>query len=392
MRTKQQAFFCFLILLAALLLFPVLQSAGANDSMPAPKVSHADAPASVPTSAASMAVIECSTGRLLYAKNEDEKRPMASTTKICTAATVLDCCEDLEKVIEVPDKAVGVEGSSIYLQKGEKVKIIDLLYGLMLQSGNDCAEALAITVGGSIEGFAEKMNETARRAGATDSHFVTPHGLHDDDHYTTAHDLCKIAAYAFRNPVFAEIVATKKHTMPWEGRDYPRVLVNKNKILSTYEGGDGVKTGFTKKAGRCLVSSATRNGMRVIAAVLNCGPMFEECAALMDKAFDEYSLCRVADGTQIAQTVAVRDGKSESVDVRGKESFFYPLRADEQDEIRVEVSCENELRAPVVADTVAGNFRVYLRNQLLFEGKLYTINTVAERDVGDKLKDLIEAW
>ncbi len=387
MSAKRPALFCFLFLLAALLLLPAWQAAGAQECAPA----VADY-AVADTSAASMAVIESSTGRVLYGKNISVKRPMASTTKICTAATVLDNCDDLEKVITVPDKAVGVEGSSIYLQKGEKVKIIDLLYGLMLQSGNDCAEALALCVGGDLSKFADMMNETARRAGATDSHFVTPHGLHHDEHYTTALDLCKITAYAFRNPVFTKIVATKKHTMPWEGRNYPRVLVNKNKILSTYAGGDGVKTGFTKKAGRCLVSSATRNGMRVIAAVLDCGPMFEDCAALMDKAFSEYALCQVADGAQIEREICVAGGKKGSVTARGKGTFYYPLREEERGDVRVEVSCASALDAPVALDTPAGNFSVYLKNQLLFDGKLYTIDTVAERGVPEKWKDLIGAW
>jgi len=146
------------------------------------------------THAQCMAVIECGTGRLLYSKSHETKRPMASTTKICTAITVLENCDDLQKTITVPDKAVGVEGSSIYLQKGEKVKIIDLLYGLMLQSGNDCAEALAIIIGGSLEDFVALMNETAKKAGAKNSNFVTPHGLHDDNHYTTAYELALITA------------------------------------------------------------------------------------------------------------------------------------------------------------------------------------------------------
>ena len=270
MKLAKPAILGFLLLLATILLFPVMQYAKAEEAAYVGAI----------TSAKAMAVIEASTGRLLYEKSKDLKLPMASTTKICTAITVIENCDNIEKTVTVPDKAVGVEGSSIYLQKSEKVKIIDLLYGLMLQSGNDCAEALAITVGGSIEHFAAMMNETAAKAGATNSNFVTPHGLHDDNHYTTAYDLALISAYAFKNPVFEQIVSTKKHIMPWEGRNYPRVIVNKNKILSTYEGGDGVKTGFTKKAGRCLVSSATRDGMRIIAVVLNCGPMFEDCASL----------------------------------------------------------------------------------------------------------------
>ncbi|MDE7395275.1 MAG: D-alanyl-D-alanine carboxypeptidase, partial [Clostridiales bacterium] len=312
MKAKKSVLFCLLLALGVAIVAPL-------------RATRALATPPANTSAASMAVIEASSGRLLYAKNGNAKRPIASTTKICTAITVLENCDDIEKTIVVPDAAVGVEGSSIYLQKGEKVKIIDLLYGLMLRSGNDCATALAITVGGSVEQFAALMNETAIKAGATDSHFVNPHGLHHDEHYTTACDLAKITAYAFKNETFEKIVATKTHVMPWEGRDYPRTMHNKNKILSTYEGGDGVKTGFTKKAGRCLVSSATRNGMRVIAVVLNCGPMFEECAALMDKAFEEYSLfCPIEN--PIEAQASVKDGKEGNVSLTSKDTFLYPIK------------------------------------------------------------------
>lgn len=382
MKLAKPAILGFLLLLATILLFPVMQYAKAEEA----------AYVGATTSAKAMAVIEASTGRLLYEKSKDLKLPMASTTKICTAITVIENCDNIEKTVTVPDKAVGVEGSSIYLQKSEKVKIIDLLYGLMLQSGNDCAEALAITVGGSIEHFAAMMNETAAKAGATNSNFVTPHGLHDDNHYTTAYDLALISAYAFKNPVFEQIVSTKKHIMPWEGRNYPRVIVNKNKILSTYEGGDGVKTGFTKKAGRCLVSSATRDGMRIIAVVLNCGPMFEDCASLMDKAFDEYKMRKVADGAEITASISVSGGKKENVAAGGSGAYYYPLCENEIDKIRIEVNPAESLGAPVKTHTEVGNFKIYLENQLLFEEKLYTIDSVAELDYGDKLNDLIENW
>ena len=248
---------------------------------------------SVQTSAQSMLLLENSTNRVLYERNADKKRPMASTTKIVTAITVIENASDLERTVKVPSAAVGVEGSSVYLEHDEELKIIDLLHGLMLQSGNDCAVALAITVGGSVEKFAEMMNVTAKKAGATNSNFVNPHGLHDDNHYTTARDLALISSYAMKNPVFESIVSTKRYTMPWMGRDYDRVVMNKNKILSTFDGGDGIKTGYTKRAGRCLVSSATRDGMRVICVVLDCGPMFEECGALMERAFSEYKLEKV---------------------------------------------------------------------------------------------------
>ena len=162
--------------------------------------------------AASMITTEAGSGRVLYEKNADSRRPMASTTKIATAITVIDNVPDLEKQVVIPDCAVGVEGSSIYLSKGETASIRDLLYGLMLQSGNDCAVALAVTTAGSVEKFAALMNETARKCGANDTNFVTPHGLHDDNHYTTAYDMAMIAKEAMENETFREIAAASDYT------------------------------------------------------------------------------------------------------------------------------------------------------------------------------------
>lgn len=237
------------------------------------------------SSASAMALIDGDTGELLFSKNCDERREPASTTKICTAITVLEHWTMLDIPVAVPDEAIGVEGSSIYLQKGEMLSVRDLLYGLMLQSGNDCAVALAMIVGDSVEGFAELMNETAKKAGALNTNFVNPHGLHHDDHYTTAYDLCMISYYAMKNDVFREIVATKRHRMPYHNHDYDRNFPNKNKMLYNYQGGNGIKTGFTKASGRCLVSSATRNDKTYICTVLNCGDMWEESARLLDRAF-----------------------------------------------------------------------------------------------------------
>lgn len=241
----------------------------------------------VASSASAMALIDGDTGELIYSKNCDDRRYPASTTKICTAITVLENTTILDLPMPIPNEAVGVEGSSLYLQRGEMLSVRDLLYGLMLQSGNDCAVALAVIVGGSVPGFVKLMNETAVKAGAENTHFVTPNGLHDDEHYTTARDLCAISCYAMKNEIFREIVASKRHRTSYYGHDYDRNFPNKNKILFNYEGGNGIKTGFTKRSGRCLVSSATRNGKTYICTVLNCGDMFEECMRLMDKAFSE---------------------------------------------------------------------------------------------------------
>lgn len=344
-------------------------------------------------SAECMIVMERDTERVLNEKNADKKRPMASTTKIATAITVIDNVTDLDKIVRVPAAAVGVEGSSIYLEKNEELTVRDLLYGLMLQSGNDCAAALAITTAGSIENFAALMNETAAKVGADNTNFVNPHGLHHDEHYTTARDLGKITAYAMKNTIFREIVGTKRYVMPWKDREYDRVIVNKNKILSTYEGGDGVKTGYTKKAGRCLVASATRDGMNVIAVVLNCGPMFEDCRQLLDGAFAEYSLKDVSKAVDLSSVSAiVTDGKAQSTRLETEKGLFYPLTESEYGAIRFEVSGVDSMSAPVHIGDENGKIKFYSGNRLLFERKLYSIEEVASLDYSDILYDIVGRW
>lgn len=341
--------------------------------------------------AASMITTEAGSGRVLYEKNADSRRPMASTTKIATAITVIDNVPDLEKTVVIPDCAVGVEGSSIYLSKGETASIRDLLYGLMLQSGNDCAVALAVTTAGSVEKFAALMNETARKCGANDTNFVTPHGLHDDNHYTTARDLAKISAYAMKNATFREIVSSKRHTMPWAGHDCDRAILNKNKILTTFDGGDGIKTGYTKKAGRCLVASATRDGMTIISVVLDCGPMFEECRNLMEKAFEEYSL---VDITALAPDVKaeVRDGAKKTVTLRPTATSTYPLTKEETERLIFEEKGVKPMRGGIKRGTENGKICVTLEKRLLFESKLFTIEEVEPLPVRDILLGIAREW
>lgn len=209
--------------------------------------------------------IEADGGKVLDESNADARKYPASTTKILTALVVLENVPSDMK-FRVPDCAVGVEGSSIYLKRGEVVKVGDLLYGLMLRSGNDAAVALAVATAGTVERFAAMMNERARRAGARNSHFVNPHGLHDNDHYTTARDLALITAEAYRNEDFRRIVSTSSITVG-EGEN-TRVLYNKNKLLSQVEGANGVKTGYTTKSGKCLVGGAVKDGVQRISVVL----------------------------------------------------------------------------------------------------------------------------
>ena len=344
------------------------------------------------TSAECMALLEVTTGRVLYQKNMHTKRAPASTTKILTAIVVIENTQDLDKLHKIPDSAVGVEGSSIYLERGEELSVRDLLYGLMLQSGNDCAESLAIITAGSKEKFSEMMNATAKRIGAQNSNFVTAHGLDAEGHYTSAYDLALISCYALQNADFAEIAKTKKHSAPWKGRDYDRVIVNKNKLLKSFEGCDGVKTGYTKKAGRTFVSSATRNGMQVVCAVLNCGPMFEDTARLMNAAFNEFTMYTPASKNEVVANLAVEKSRTSSVALGVVNPSCYPLRESEIAQLKLEVEVPSSKEAPIHLGENVGKIKISLDNNLLFEVKLFTMEVADSLSLKDALKDIADRW
>ncbi len=300
-------------------------------------------------------VMEMNSRRVLYEKSGDLRLPMASTTKIITCITVLELCDNLQEEIIIPAEATQIEGSSVYLKAGEKYTVEDLLYGLMLRSGNDCATALALYCSGSIQNFSAKMNETAQKAGALDSRFQNPHGLPAKDHYTTAHDLGLITCYAMQSPIFRKIVSTESY----EKRGWK----NKNKMLTTYEGGVGVKTGYTKQAGRCLVSAATRNEMTLICVVLNCSTTYERSIKLLDDAFYAYEYALLLDKNtplQIDDTKKI--GYSEK-------SYYYPLLKEEKDLINIYTKPSLNTKST----EIIGEFEIYLSKRLLFLGNLYKL-------------------
>ena len=241
----------------------------------------------VGTSAKACVIIDQASGRVLLSHNADAALPMASTTKVMTALLALERGRLTDPVTCGP-QAFGVPGTSIYLSLGETLTLEQMLWGLMLASGNDAAVAIAEHIGGTTEEFCRMMTARAAELGCTNTVFLTPHGLPCEGHYTTARDLALIAREAMTHDKFREIVSSTRATIPWEGRGYDRVLNNKNKLLTTYEGAVGVKTGYTKKAGRCLVFGAEREGMRILGVVLHCADWFDEAARLMDLAFARY--------------------------------------------------------------------------------------------------------
>ena len=239
------------------------------------------------TAARSAVLMERDSRRVLYAQNENERLPMASTTKIMTALVVAENCQP-DEIVTVDKKAVGIEGSSLYLKEGQRIPVCDLLSGLMLRSGNDSAVALAIHTAGSAEKFVQMMNDRATSIGAVNTHFANPHGLHDNEHYTSAYDLALITAQALSNDLVRRTVAQKSAVLHED--DSAINIYNKNKLLSMLPDADGVKTGYTTKAGRCFVGSATRNGMQLIAVVLNCSPMFENSRSMLEWGFNNYTM------------------------------------------------------------------------------------------------------
>ena len=232
-------------------------------------------------SARSAALISAADGKILFEKNAGERLPMASTTKIMTAVVALENAP-LDDVVTVPREAVGIEGSSAYLAEGERFLLSDLLYAVMLSSANDAAVAVARHVGGTVENFVSMMNEKAASLGLFDTSFANPNGLDADGHYTTALDLARLTAYALKNEIFRTIVSTQKYICG------SRVFINHNKLLKTYDGAIGVKTGFTKKSGRCLVSAAERGGTTLVAVTLHDPDDWKDHAAMLDFGFAHY--------------------------------------------------------------------------------------------------------
>ena len=262
-------------------------------------------------------LIDGASGRLLYGYNEHRQLPMASTTKVMTALLALEGCS-LQETVTASKRASGVPGTSIYLREGEQLTMEEMLLGLMLRSGNDAAVAIAEHVSGSVEAFAEKMNERAQELGAQ-ANFITPNGLDAGGHSISALGLALVARQAMTLPDFRRIVGTQRATIRWPGNDYDRVLTNKNRLLREYEGATGIKTGFTSKAGRCLVFSAEREGMELIGVVLNCGTRFDSAERLLDWGFATYPLAEAAHAGEAAARTAVRGGVHGGGGLHGKE-------------------------------------------------------------------------
>lgn len=318
-----------------------------------------------PNLAASAAILmDFTTGKVIFAKNSTERRAPASTTKILTALVALERGE-LNQVITTSHKASKIGGSSIWLAPGEKHTLKELLYGILLNSGNDASVAVAEGLAGSEAKFAGWMNEKARVIGAKDTCFKNSNGLPEPGHYTTAYDLALITRYALHNPVFAEIVKTKKKAINWPGREYNRLLVNHNKLLWRYEFADGVKTGYTRQAGRCLVASATKNGQRLIAVVLNSKLMYEDTRKLFEYGFNNYQLLTVVGSGQEIGSIPVMEGVVSQVPVLPQRPVTLVVPKAQTNKVKVNLEIPRSLHAPVERLQQVGELEVKFGAQVL---------------------------
>lgn len=271
---KKIAYYTFLLCLILPLGLPCLPAQAADGGAPS-------------VSAQAAVLVDQASGRILFSKNSSEKLPIASITKVMTAVLAIESGK-LNRMVTVSQEAVRAEGSSIYLKPGERIRLSDLVYGLMLRSGNDASVAIAEAVAGSTTGFALMMNEKAAELGMSRTHFMNPNGLDDQGHYSTAADMAVLTRYAMQNATFRKITGTRSHRVEKTNKEQVRVLVNKNKMLRLYSKATGGKTGFTKKAGRTLISTASSGDLSLIVVTLNDGDDWRDHQQLFDWGFDNY--------------------------------------------------------------------------------------------------------
>lgn len=328
-------------------------------------------------------LIEAGSHSILYGNREHERAGMASTTKIMTALIVLKTLS-LDTVVTIPKEAVGIEGSSIYLIEGERLTVEELLYGLLLESGNDCAVALAISVSGSVNAFVDKMNEIAIEMELDNTHFTNPHGLSDSVHFTSCYSLAIITSEALKNEKFREIVSTKQTYIPRDGQPNQRCLTNHNKLLYSYKGLIGVKTGYTMATGRCLVTAAERDGAILIAITFNDRNDWASHRNMLDYGFSKYESVVLAKQGSVCVTVPVTGGKEPIVNAsNSEEAVVFIIK---ESTYTCEIVTSNFLYAPIKKGDTVGYAEYYNTNGVLF----YRLQLSATQDIEIKRYSFFE--
>ncbi len=353
--------------------------------------------------ARSCVVLDRTSKKILFGKNEYNKVKMASTTKIMTATIILENC-DLNQTVTISKKAAGTGGSRLGLKTDDKITIRDLLYGLLLVSGNDAAVALAESCSGSVPNFANLMNEKAKELGLNNTHFETPHGLDSDNHYTTAYELALLADYALNNSTFRNIVGTKNYTITING--YPKNLTNTNELLGSLNGVYGVKTGFTNGANRCLVTSCKRGDMDIICVVLGCDTKnfrSSDSTKLINYAFDNFQYVNIENfindefnkwKEENPNYFNIEKGVSSNLEISFSklDTPIIPIKKDEIDSLKINFSINKDLSAPVNKDLKLGEFRVYTTSETILEGDIISNQDINKKNIFYYFKDFFKNY
>ena len=331
---------------------------------------------------------------VLYGKNEYNKVKMASTTKIMTATIIIENC-NLEETVEISKKAANTGGSKLGLKTGDKITIKDLLYGLMLRSGNDAAVALAETCAGSIVDFSNLMNKKANELGLVNTHFESPHGLDSDGHYTTAYELALLSDYALKNKTFLQIVGTSNYTITING--YPKSLTNTNELLGNLNGVYGIKTGFTNGANRCLVTACKRNDMDIICVVLGCDTKkfrTSDSIKLIEYAFNNFEYVNIKDKinkelefwkNENENYFYINKGISSDLKIKYSEldTPIIPINKNEISSINVNIYMNSLLESPVHTDDIIGKIEVTSNNTSILNCNILASNTIKKKNFLD---------
>ena len=346
-------------------------------------------------------IYDRASGKILYEKNGNKQTPMASTTKIMTAIVVLENA-NLKDVVTIDSKAAGIGGSRLGLKKNDKITVNDLLYGLMLRSGNDAAVALANYVGGSVESFAQMMNEKAKEMGLTNSHFIVPHGLDNDGHYTTAYELAKMADYALKIDKFKQIVGTQNTTIYING--YAKAINNTNKFLESVSGVYGVKTGFTNGAGRCLVTACKRDDLDIVTVIIGADTTKQRTAdtiKLINYAYNNFEVINIKEIVEekfeqwkaINQSrIYVNKGIKNNVELLLEDMPFenMAIKKNNKDKIDVEVNSIFYLEAPVAKNQVIANMKITINGETLETLEVYSKEEIRKKEMQDYFIEFLE--
>lgn len=352
----------------------------------------------------SAVVIDRKSKNIIYGKNENVKKAMASTTKIMTAMVVIQNT-NLNNIVEISKKAAGTGGSRLGLKVGDKITVKDLLYGLLLRSGNDCAVALAEYVAGSVQEFSNLMNQNAQMLGLNNTHFVTPHGLDEEEHYTTAYELAVLTDYALKNEIFAQIVNTKSYTININKSS--KTLNNTNELLGNLNGVYGVKTGFTNGAGRCLVTSIKRGNLDIICVVLGADTKKDrtrDSAKLIEYTFNKYEEINISEKVKESfekwneingNRINIEKGENSKLELilNDKDKIFtYPIEKGTEDNIDIEINANLLLKAPVKENTNIGKMKIYYNAKELLEIDIINTNKINKKRIKNYMSDIFKNY